>query len=247
MFKTLTAIAVLATLLSIPVFIAADRTPVLVELFTSEGCDSCPPADEVLIRLARQRSVAGTDLIVMSEHVDYWNDLGWKDPYSSSAFTERQQLYGNVLGRGNIYTPEAVIDGRFDVLGSNYGGVVDAIARAARIKKGVIMAASRWRGDMVEVEVSTQPMSEAANVYLAVTEDNLSNKVTRGENKGKTLAHIAVVRRLMQLGYVKPNTPFAIDRSFKLQPEWKSPDLRIVAFAQSDKSRAVLSATEIGF
>src|SRR5205814_7174064 len=95
---------------------------VLVELFTSEGCSSCPPADAVLARLHREQPVPETEIIVLSEHVDYWNDLGWKDPFSDRTFSDRQSAYG-----ARIYTPQAVVDGRTDVLGSDRNAVVSAI------------------------------------------------------------------------------------------------------------------------
>src|SRR2546423_1086589 len=102
---------------------AGDRVPVLVELFTSEGCSSCPPADDVLARLVREQSVQGVEILALSEHVDYWDSLGWRDPYSSPIFTERQQVYASRLRRGNIYTPQAVIDGRSQGAGAGRGNV----------------------------------------------------------------------------------------------------------------------------
>ena len=106
--------------------------PILVELFTSEGCSSCPPADAVLARLHEKQPAPGVQLIVLSEHVDYWNNLGWRDPFSDALFTDRQSRYGS-----RVYTPQAVVDGRTDVLGSDEEGIVRAATAAAYARDDV--------------------------------------------------------------------------------------------------------------
>jgi hypothetical protein len=240
-------IVLLSALLGVQASIGADRVPVLVELFTSEGCDSCPPADQVLMRLARERNIGGADVIVMSEHVDYWNHLGWKDPFSSRQFTDRQNEYASALGRDGIYTPQMIVDGRYDVLGGNYAEVTKTLSRASRSPKGMMNVSIRSRGNEMDLHVAANPSAETANIYLAVTEDNLFNNVLRGENKGLKLSHAAVVRRLTLLGSAKANTPFAIDSAIKVGPEWKTADLHAVVFAQSTKSKAILSVSEVPF
>lgn len=247
MLRIKVGMALLTAVLAVRASIGSDRVPVLVELFTSEGCDSCPPADQVLMRLARERNIGGADVIVMSEHVDYWNYLGWRDPYSSRQFTDRQNEYASALGRDGVYTPQMIIDGRYDVLGGKYAEVATTLSQASRSPKGMMNVTIRSRGNEVDLHVAANPCSERANIYAAVTEDNLFNNVSRGENKGLKLSHVAVVRRLTLLGSAKRNTSFTTDSAIKVAPEWKTADLHAVVFAQSTKSKAILSVSEVPF
>src|SRR6266852_1957427 len=149
----LVAISVLTTILSFRYIHAAStpagsssdgapRTPVLVELFTSEGCSSCPPADALLERLDRSQPVRGADRIVLSEHVDYWNDIGWKDPYSSHEYSERQSAYAEQFGLRSIYTPQMVVDGHFEFVGSDERRARQAIESATKVVKAPVSLSS---------------------------------------------------------------------------------------------------------
>jgi hypothetical protein len=177
--------------------------PVLAELFTSEGCSSCPPADRFLQQLDRTQPVSGARIIVLSEHVDYWNQLGWRDPFSSPLFSRRQEQYSRVLG-SEVATPQIVVDGRITVLGNDVEAVQKAIARAAaRAKAPVRIADAKRAGGEAEMRVSIAPLAKGrAEVWIAAADEADRSSVGRGENAGRTLTHVAVVRTLAKAGRV---------------------------------------------
>ena len=226
--------------------------PVLVELFTSEGCSSCPPADELLMRLVQTQPVPGVQIIALSEHVDYWNRLGWKDPYSSAAFTERQNGYARAFRSDDIYTPQMVVDGGVAFVGGSDIKAREAIAAAARVPKAVIEIKPGEKRDgsatplVIRVARSDdfKPGAEA-EVLLALTEDGLRSDVSRGENAGRKLAHTAVVRRLVTLGSVKLARGGVFTAEPGLNKDWKKDRLRAVVFVQERAGRCVLGAAAV--
>src|ERR1700693_3664629 len=153
----------------------AQQTPVLVELFTSEGCSDCPPADALLERLDRSQPVSGTELIVLSEHVDYWNDIGWKDPYSSHEYSERQSAYAARFGRRSVYTPQMVIDGHFELVGSDERRAIQAVENDTKfVKVPLSLSAIRFDGnDKLSMHVEAGPLgpsvtARSAGLFLAI-------------------------------------------------------------------------------
>jgi hypothetical protein len=173
------------------------RTPVLVELFTSEGCSSCPPADRLLIELKQKQPVPNAQVIALGEHVDYWNYIGWTDRFSSPQFTARQQRYADRLNDGP-YTPQMVVDGTTSLVGNDANGVSHAIARAASGAKPVQVSLSQ-EGGTLHVKLQGAA-SSSPEVFFALVEDDLESQVKAGENDGVTLHHIAVARELRSLG-----------------------------------------------
>jgi hypothetical protein len=200
--------------------------PLVLELFTSQGCSSCPPADRLLSRLAGER-----DLAPLSFHVDYWNDLGWVDPFSLPVWTDRQRGYARALGDDRVYTPELVIGGGVGLVGSQEAAVKRAIAGAPR--PALLAATAHWRGDALEVSV-TAPGD--ADVFVAVWEDSTRTKVPRGENAGETLGSDRVVRRLERVAVAGKDGTLTV----KLDPAWHATGA--VAFAQRADRRIVASA-----
>ena len=177
------------------------RTPVLVELFTSEGCLSCPPADELLIRLEAEQPIPGALVIALSEHVEYWNGQ-WRDPFSSPVFTDRQHEYRRALATPVLYTPQMVVDGRVQLIGSRQQLAHETIARASERPKATLsLLRLELSGNDVSVDITVSemgglgPMHEA-DLWVAITEEGLQTDVTRGENAFRHLRHGAVVRAL---------------------------------------------------
>jgi len=234
----------------------AKRTPVIVELFTSEGCSSCPPADVVLAQLEKTQPVAGVEVIALSEHVDYWNYIGWSDPFSSETFSARQQAYAPVFNNDGVYTPQMVVDGQAEFIGSNSSKAQAAITRAAKLPKGevkiaFVQNASASDAQAIKLKVSVEKLpavtsGDVAEVLLVITESNLSSQVVRGENSGRKLGHTAVVRELRSLGRVAAsNKPFEAETTAMLNKEWKLGELRAVAFVQERAHKRILGAASL--
>lgn len=232
----------------------AARTPVLVELFTSEGCSSCPPADTLLARLSEGQPAGNVQLIAMEEHVDYWNDGGWTDPFSSRDWTSRQYAYAGALGNGNAYTPQMVVDGTVEFVGSHSQKARESIIKAARgakipvtLERSGASGAGKENFSAKVGKLEGTLKGDVAEVWLAITETGLHSAVTRGENAGEDLHHAAVVRSMRKIGEAKGDgeTSFAGDANVSLQKEWKRENLRAVLFVQEKKSRRILGAAEV--
>jgi hypothetical protein len=241
-----TALVTLIMLVARPGYTQAPHTPVLVELFTAEGCSSCPPADALLAKLDREQPIAGVTVIALEEHVDYWDRQGWRDPFSSPQFTARQQQYSGVLGVENIYTPEMVIDGRHELVGNDGPRAWSEIAKEAQATKAAVnLAVMAARPDRISLSVKIDGVDTACDVVLAITEDNLASAVTAGENAGRNLKHAAVVRRLSVVGRIKAGEPFSAEPVVKLAKAWMPENLRAVVFAQDRATKGVLGAAEV--
>ena len=188
-----------------PAATSGDATPVVVELYASEGCSSCPSADAVLTRLARAQSIPGVRIVPLAMHVDYWDDLGWKDPFAEAQLTSRQRRFSAAKGERGVYTPEAVVDGEAGVVGSDEGALRRAIEASAK-RAHIAVTVARGGLDTLDVRVAAVGAGGATEVdaVLAITEDDLFVDVLRGENSGRRLEHSAVVRELRSLGAVAP-------------------------------------------
>lgn len=183
---------------------AGARRPVLVELFTSEGCSSCPPADALLIRLEKQQAGEGAEVIALGFHVDYWNYIGWTDRFSSAEFSQRQRQYAEALHTGTVYTPQMVVDGQAQFVGSDARRAATVITRAAGSRKARMeLTVTGQAPDRISLragvsELSNQPNRSLPELWVALTETNLSSRASSGENSGRRLDHTAVVATCAQ-------------------------------------------------
>jgi len=236
------------------VAVAADapRKPVLVELFTSEGCSSCPPAEGMITAYTKSQPFEGVEIIPLAWHVDYFNDP-WVDPYSSKQYTARQREYVDRFGLQSCYTPQVVVDGSAEFIGGEKPSFAEAMANAAKTPKGVIDLGIEKSNDVKSISVKLAisklpPISaqDSAEVVLVVAENGLINPVKRGENSGIKLRHAAVVRWSRKLGQVDPKSLlFGGDSTIAIDPQWKRDQLTVVAFVQEVRSGRVLAVTSV--
>lgn len=228
---------------------SASDVPVLVELFTSEGCSSCPPADVILQRLDSFQPIPGAQLIVLSEHVTYWDQLGWKDPNSSPAFTDRQNAYESKLGIQEPYTPQFIIDGDQSVSLEKLQTLEDALNKAKRDPKIAVRIDSATVDPAnptllkTHIETDSNPDKRSAEIFLAVALDHVESQVLRGENGGKHLVHVAVVQQLTKIGKLSKGKIFSQDVQLKLNPGDDPKNLRLVAFVQESGPGKLLGAS----
>jgi hypothetical protein len=220
-------------------------TPVLVELFTSEGCSSCPPADALLAHLDRDQPIPTANIIVLEEHVDYWDSLGWHDRFSSHQVTARQSAYSQRLRLDDNYTPQMIVDGTDQFAGNDTAHALRAIAQAARTPK-VALAVSPLAFDGTyltgAVSLGGSGTLPPADLYAAVVESKASTEVQHGENGGRTLHHVSVVRSLQRIGAPADATTAPLKFSLLTPKDASATNLRAVVFLQREGQGAILAA-----
>ncbi len=227
------------------------RRPVLVELFTSEGCSSCPPADTLLIRLEQLQPVEGAEIIPLGFHVDYWDHIGWRDRFASADFTQRQWQYAELFDADTVYTPQMVVDGQTEFNGADARRAAAAIAQAsqqnnkARVELKLVTASAKRAILNAIVSDLASGNGERPELWAAVTESNLSSQASKGENSGRRLAHTGVVRQLRRLATLNSQPDHAKQFELKIDSDWKQQDLRAVVFVQERSSRRILGAAQL--
>jgi hypothetical protein len=229
---------------------APPRRPVLVELFTSEGCSSCPPAEQQLANAEKNQPYEGVQIIALAWHVDYWNSP-WVDPFSMKQATARQREYQERFGLQTVYTPQVVADGTSEFVGGEKKSFADAMAQAAKSPKGQIELTVKETepGKSISLSIDARELpklsrgDEVAELFALITEDGLRVAVKRGENGGSTLRHTAVVRCVRKVGQVTARSPdrFTGEVSIALDPSWKRDQLNTVVFIQEQRSGHILA------
>jgi hypothetical protein len=224
---------------------AAERpSAVLVELFTSEGCSDCPPADELLRQVSGRMTAAGQLIVGISEHVSYWNSLGWRDPFSSEQYTGRQNDYGSHFGLNSVYTPQMVVNGREQFVGSDRRALEAAFvseAQRKQIELHITKAQIMEKNITFSYSASDLPAKSSLQLVAVLVDDMDQSSVLRGENSGRKLTHVAVARALAPLGSLheveRRSMTLPLPPSFTANP---GVGHHLVLFAQQDGSGAVL-------
>ena len=245
MLRTLLALAVVSLLAAAFIVAQTPRTPVIVELFTSEGCSSCPPADAILAQLDRDQPAQNADIIILGEHVDYWDQLGWHDRFSSANFTQRQHDYQYLFKLDDIYTPQAIVNGSAQFTGTDRDGIKNAVLEAAPHTVPLEFTSVQIRRDSVTFTLANAPAThpEYVDVYAALVDPTDTTEVHGGENNSRTLHHAGVVRSLAQVGssWHMRNLgehPFTV----QLRTPESLNGMRLVVFAQTKHIGPVLGA-----
>lgn len=235
---------------------AAGNGAIVVELFTAQGCSSCPPADQVLARMGQDPQLGGAKVIPLGFHVDYWNRQGWFDPFSSAEWTRRQAVYDKQLFHSdNVYTPQLVVNGRTECVGSKVPEVKSLIdAALASPPAGEVSisepeqplpASGGGKARFVVSAHLVRPAAHDLEVWVALTESNLTTAVRGGENASQTLHDDHVVRQMVKAFNLKETAGSSkSDKVYlKIDPSWKGP-FQVVAFLQDPKTLGIEGATE---
>jgi hypothetical protein len=218
-----------------------DRGFALLELFTSEGCSTCPPGDRLLARI--QKEAGSRAIYLLSEHVDYWDHLGWKDIFSQSQFSQRQYRYDHLL-KAQVFTPQLVINGKTQCVGSDEAAVNKAVKNAVETKTNVSLNLKATpRGKEIQISYVITGNITGDNLLIAVVQKHAVREIGDGENRGKTLNHAQIVRSLFSFSI--PGANKGVEQ-IVLPADYKTRDFEIIGFLQNEKTGEVLNAVRAG-
>jgi hypothetical protein len=220
---------------------------VLVELFTSEGCSSCPPADRLLQQIDGQQVLPNTLVVGLSEHVTYWDHEGWKDPFGSELATARQQAYGQRFQLDSVYTPQMVVNGEQQFVGSDAHQLRQALASTRQPAAQLSITGAKLEGNAITANavLSGTPLKQAAELFAVIAEDEKTEHVPAGENRGRTLAHTSVARTLVHTGSIRGagSTPLHLP----LPPADEGTHRHLIIWAQETGLGRILAVDSVAF
>lgn len=215
----------------------------VIELFTSEGCSSCPPADAVIAKIEQES--AGQPIYILAFHVDYWDRMGWKDTFSSADYTRRQYQYKNWLHIQSVYTPQAVVNGRTELVASEEGVLRNAMNNCLKKDASAQISLSDLTTGPNKASLQYHVQGAAANTGLlvALVQKSAQSKVERGENAGRTLTHVQIVRSLQTLQLKQNNGVISVN----LPKNFDAQQYELIAFLQNQADGAITAATKAVF
>jgi len=211
----------------------------VIELFTSQGCSSCPPADRLLSDLLADHKQA--DIYALSFHVDYWNYLGWKDPYSAAAYSDRQRNYAKKFRSTRVYTPQMIVNGTQEFVGSDRAKAAMVLEKALSQESSTFLEL-KWYPQSQRLSYEVQGTTEASVLRFALVERKIENSVPRGENRGRKLIHVQVVRKYESVNLAQDT---AGDITFEIPEGLATDQLEILAYIQNQDSWMITGATKV--
>jgi hypothetical protein len=216
----------------------------VVELFTSEGCSSCPPADELLAKI--QKETAGKPVYILAYHVDYWNRLGWKDVFSKAEYSQRQSTYSRWLKLSGVYTPQAIVNGQTEFVGSAQGTLHNAINAGLKkeAKAQIVISNVAVSGRSATLKYNAVGNTDNTTLQLALVQKTAVSHVKSGENGGRTLSHIQIVNELKSIPLGKNKNGEA---SITLPGAFSAPGYELIAFIQNTNTGEITAATRAAF
>ncbi|MEU8183765.1 DUF1223 domain-containing protein [Micromonospora sp. NPDC049047] len=222
---------------------ATDGGFAVVEMFTSQGCNSCPPAEELLSELEHDARVRGQNVFALGFHVDYWDNLGWPDQFADPAYTARQEAYARAFGTGGLYTPQMVVNGTVEFVGSDRRRAAGAIMSAMSASATAPLTLSRADADghRVRLDYRVEHPPAGAVLNVAIVERGLDSEIARGENAGRTLRQDNVVRAYASVGLDAERGQVQLVTPPDLDPR----NAAVVGYVQQDGNRAIVGATAI--
>ena len=216
----------------------ADKGFAVVELFTSEGCSSCPPADKAVAKLLKEHN---SNVYVLGYHVDYWDNLGWKDIFSNAAYTQVQRNYAKTLKLSSVYTPQIIVNGADQFVGSDEKKLNAAVNKSLQQPSIVKLNIEARAGDNHEISVHYSTDASNANLHVALIQLSAENKIQRGENTGATLHHVNIVRDIITVPVIASGNV-----TLKIPDNLNAADCEVIAFTQNTGDNKISGATETG-